>query len=94
MIPYLVINGIEPTVSHDSFGDFKRHEYRFPNGYGASVIHNPYSYGLELAVINNLDGEWGLCYTSPITDDVVRYIGGEDELKELLTEIYNLPGEE
>ncbi|OBY96731.1 hypothetical protein [Streptococcus dysgalactiae] len=93
MIPCVVINGIEPTVSHDSFGDFKRHEYHFPNGYGASVIHNPYSYGLELAVINDLDGKWELCYTSPI-DDVCGYIGGEDELKELLIEIYNLPGDE
>lgn len=63
-----------------------------PYGYGASVICNSYSYGLELAVLKNLDEEWQLCYTSPITDDVVGYIRGEEELTELLTNIYNLPG--
>ena len=92
MIPYIVINGIEPAVFHDSFGSLKRHEYHFPNGYGASVIYNSFSYGLELAVLKNLDEKWQLCYTSPITNDVVGYIDGKEELTELLTKIYNLQG--
>lgn len=92
MIPYIVINEIEPVVSHDSFGNFKRHEYHFPNGYGASVICNSLSYGLELAVLKNLDEKWQLCYTSPITNDVVGYIDGTEELTELLEKIYNLQG--
>ncbi|ONK25752.1 hypothetical protein BVE86_09465 [Streptococcus azizii] len=92
-MPYLIFNGIEPIISNDSFGNFKRHEYHFPNGYGASVICNKYSYGLELAVIEYLDKEWQLCYTSPITSGVVGHIAGLKELNDLLTQIYNLPGD-
>lgn len=93
-IPNIIINRIKPTVSYDSFVFYERHEYHFPNGYGASVICNPFSYGLELSVLKFSDKQWRLCYTSPITDDVVGHIGGEDELKILLTAIYNLPVDE
>jgi hypothetical protein len=51
----------------------------FENGYGASVVNTPYTYGgdkglYELAVIK--DDE--LCYDTPITNDVIGYLRPED----------------
>lgn len=42
----------------------------FPNRYGVSIINNQYSYGLEMAVLH----PDGLCYASPVTDDVLGYL--------------------
>ena len=43
---------------HDVFkGQMVR--YRFPNGYGASVIEGEQSYGLELAVLEFSESEYG-----------------------------------
>ena len=46
-----------------------RHQtlFRFPNGYGASVISGDYIRKFEIAVLQG--GE--LCYTTPITNDVI-----------------------
>nr|DAX28272.1 MAG TPA: hypothetical protein [Caudoviricetes sp.] len=78
-----------------SFYTYPRHEYHFKNGFGASVINNPYSYGLELAVLkhNNETEEWEITYDTNITDDVVGYIDGKDELKKLLIKISQLEKE-
>jgi len=51
--------------------------FYFDNGYGASVI--PDGYGIEespyeLAVLSRQYTGWDLCYTSPITDDVVGWL--------------------
>lgn len=67
------------------FGGYQT-KYRFPNGYGASVINNNASYGLELGVL--YDGE--LDYSTPITSDVVPYIKDEEELDKLLKYIKEL----
>lgn len=61
-------------------------KYRFENGYGASVINNNASYGLELGVL--YDGV--LDYSTPITSDVVPHIKDEEELDKLLKYIKEL----
>ena len=53
---------------------------QFDNGYGASVVKTPYTYGgdrglYELAV---LDSEGELTYSTPVTDDVIGYLRPED----------------
>lgn len=67
-----------------------RHIYKFDNGYGASVIKHDYSYGgrdglWELAVLK--DDE--LCYTTPITEDVIGHLAW-DTVENILTEIQEL----
>lgn len=90
-IPKIDIECQEFFKDDKSFGIFERHEYHFENGYGASVIRNVVSYGLELAVLRkNNNNRWELTYSTPITDDVVGYINGEEELKKLLEDIKNL----
>ena len=64
--------------------------YEFDNGYGASVIRHKGSYGYaqgkwELAVLEG--GE--LCYTSPITEDVIGHLT-EDEVELILKQIKEL----
>jgi len=60
----------------------------FDNGYGAS-LSNLGSH-LELAVLRVDDrGRWRLCYTTPITGDVVR-VGDVEYCGRLLTKILGL----
>lgn len=75
-------------------GGTQAHVY-FPNGYGASVITGSYFYTsqhcpYEVAVLN-ADGS--LCYSTPITDDVIGYCTAE-EVEELLAKIEALPNRE
>jgi hypothetical protein len=54
--------------------------YRFPNGYGASVVSHAMSYGgnsglYELAV---LDQDDNLCYDTEVTDDVIGWLSEQD----------------
>lgn len=63
----------------------------FPNGYGASIITGPYSYGgdrglYEIAVLHPEE----LCYSTPVTDDVMGYLSAE-EVVEKLHDIAHLP---
>jgi hypothetical protein len=70
--------------------------YRFPNGYGASVIRGPFTYGgreglFELGVIIFCeDDQWHLTYRTPITDDVIGHLPLED-VAALLVRIAALP---
>lgn len=65
--------------------------YKFPNGYGASVISHDKSYGgrsglWELAV---LDAEGDLCYATDITDDVIGHLN-DPQVDEVLGRISRL----
>lgn len=65
--------------------------FSFENGYGASIVIGPYTYG-------GSEGLWELmvlhdnrpCYTSRITDDVIGYLN-DAEVDALLEEIARLP---
>ena len=66
-------------VSHPSHIEGVQSRITFENGYGASVVKTPYTYGgdrglYELAVFK--DGE--ITYATPITDDVIGYLRPED----------------
>jgi len=74
----------KPMLNHDN-GIFVRVE--FPNGYGASIIKSPYSYGgaqdlYELAVLYG----GHICYDTEITNDVLGYLNQAD-VTELLQRI-------
>ncbi len=66
--------------------------YKFPNGYGASVVRHENSYGgreglFELAV---LDANGNICYSSPVTNDVIGWLTMK-EVDGLLDSISNIP---
>lgn len=73
--------------------DFEQEVYErihFDNGYGASIIRHPYSYGnesglFELAVLKN--GE--ICYDTHITNDAIGWLT-EEKVNEILEEIKKL----
>jgi hypothetical protein len=64
---------------------------KFSNGYGASIVQGPHTYGgpnglYELAVFGK-NGE--ITYDTPITNDVLGYLS-ELEVEKILTNIKNL----
>lgn len=85
---------LEETNTNDWSRQLRR-VFKFPNGYGASVIKSFGSYGFEtdeweLAVLLwKNDNTWELCYTSEITDDVIGWLTNEAVL-EYLERIKNL----
>jgi hypothetical protein len=70
--------------------------YKFANNYGASVVKGEHTYGgdeglWELAVIVfDTNGDFNLCYTTPITTDVEGHLT-DDAVEELLAKIDALP---
>lgn len=79
--------------------DSEQRVYRFPNGFGASVVCHEYSYGgdkglYELGVIRFTgprSGEWKLTYETPITSDVIGWLD-QSQVDSLLEQIAALPG--
>lgn len=74
----------------------KQVKLRFTNGYGVSVIDHRGSYGTEMAVLHKflddtgLDFD-GLCYATPVTNDVIGHIAGASELNDLIQQVKALP---
>lgn len=70
-------------------------QYKFENGYGASVIQHSGSYGneqglWELGVLNWIGEDvYELDYSTEITDDVIGYLT-EEEVEEILVRIKEL----
>lgn len=86
------IDGVTHPSTYFNQGSQRQWKFRFDNGFGASVIQGPYSYGgpdglYELAVLD-LGGR--LTYKTPITNDVEGYLTGE-QVQELLDRIAALP---
>ena len=64
--------------------------YRYDNGFGASIINNPMSNSLELAVLEFDGDDWEIVYDTPIADDVLSYLDLE-EVFEIFKQIKALP---
>jgi hypothetical protein len=65
--------------------------YKFPNGYGASVVKHQGSYGYaqglwELAV---LDADGDICYGTEVTSDVIGHLN-DPEVDNILGQIFRL----
>ena len=78
------------VINVESHQEFHK-KIKFPNGYGASIVRGPYTYGgpdglYELAV---LDTEGKLTYDTPVTGDVEGYLT-EDNVMSLLKDISEL----
>ena len=78
-------------VEHPSHIGGVQARITFDNGYGASVVSSPYTYGgdkglYELAVLDN-SGE--LTYATSVTDDVIGYLRPED-VTDVMTKIQQL----
>lgn len=63
----------------------------FPNGYSASVVCGPYTYGgpeglYEVAVLH--DG--AIVYDTPVTSDVLGHLS-QDDVTRILNEVASLP---
>jgi hypothetical protein len=64
------------TARYNRDGERYQVKYRFPNGYGASVVRGKYTYGgdegfYKLAVLDEGDD---IAYDTPITSDVLGWL--------------------
>lgn len=84
-----VAQELEPElqpINVQRFLDGLHAEWRFDNGYGASVVNHMGSYGVELAVLHH----GRITYDTPITNDVIGWVGSPEELRALLIAIRDL----
>ena len=82
-------------VANKSHANGSQRLFRFPNGFGASVVKHSFSYGgdrglYELAVLSWFSEEsFSLEYQTPITYDVLGYMSVE-EVESCLEDIMRL----
>lgn len=86
------IFGTEHEATHHDVLGGDQYKFTFGNGYGASVVRHPGSYGntqgkWELAV---LDSNNRITYDTPLTDDVLGFLS-ESDVAETLRLIEALP---
>ena len=85
----------------DHLDGTEHYQFHFENGYGASVIRGPYSYGgpqglYELAVLKrDYHRYWNITYDTPIASDVLGNLEHDDVVKVLedishLADVYEL----
>ena len=72
----------------DHLDGTRHYEFRFKNGYGASVIRGPHSYGgpqglYELAVLRKRRKYWEITYDTPIASDALGNLEVDDVVKSL-----------
>lgn len=88
----------EPDIERVISTGANQRIFRFKNGYGASVVCGPYTYGgpeglSELAVLRfngeRIDKDYELAYDTGITNDVIGYLS-EVEVESLLQQIAEL----
>ena len=86
-------------ASDNTYAGMTLHQwiYRFPNGYGASVVRGQLTYGgdrglYELGVIVFDGDQYQLTYDTPVTDDVLGWLTIPDVAARLL-QIAALPDE-
>lgn len=86
LMDYCVDNSIDIREGYATY------LFAFDNGYGASVVKRPGGYGFgrdlwELAVVRIARNSGGitykLCYSTPITNDVIGYLTDEGVTKTL-----------
>lgn len=70
----------------EGLGAYTSYRTRYNNGFGASIVCHPGSYGFEdglyeLAVIKWKNDKFHLTYDTPITDDVLGFLEPEDVIK-------------
>lgn len=80
------------TVRDLGRGGGKQWKFRFPNGFGASVINDGYGRERGLYELAVLDSAGHLTYDTPITDDVLGFLS-EAEVAAALDRIEALASE-
>ena len=94
----MIIEELKEFIIRDEMRDFAGRQviYRFPNGYGASVVNGRILHGfpfyVELAVVkysNKDDNKFELTYETPITNDI-ELPDNDEELKDMLIRIKEL----
>ena len=85
---------LRPEFDYENGAPGAQIYYRFPNGYGASIINHKYSYGNELVVLrfDRKTGRPAIIYDTPVTDTVIGYLNNRT-LGDVLAKIEALPDE-
>lgn len=91
---FIIRSGTHPHVM-----DGTQTVYKFPNGYGASVISGSYTYSdaespFEVAVLRfDNKGGWDIVYDTSVTEDTIGYLD-LDGVYDVLAEIFALEEDE